>query len=243
MAPHTVALRPSDRQAAPSSATDDGFVAPATAQARPLRVLVADPCPATRVGLRTLLAEQAFVVCEEASDAVAAVEAAVREGPDVCLLEIKMAGDAVCAIEQIVELVPTTAVVVLTVAGDEEEALLALRAGAAAYVPKDADPETLALAIRAAARGEAVLPRSLVGRLIVAGDEAERRRRRSAELPLTSREQEVLELLRQGKSTAEIAAWLFVSQVTVRTHICSILKKLEVHDREAAIRLLADLPG
>ena len=237
-----MALRPSERQATRPSSRE-GQLAPGSAGTpRPLRLLVADDCPATRLGLRSLLAEWSFDVCAEATDPAAAVDAAVREQPDVCLLEIKMAGDGVRAIEQIVDVVPATAVVVLTVAGDEAEALRALRAGATGYVPKDADPETLALAIRAAARGEAVLPRPLVGRLIAEDDERQRRRRFCAELPLTSREHEVLELLRQGKTTAEIAAWLFVSQVTVRTHICSILKKLEVHDREAAIRLLADLP-
>ena len=210
---------------------------------RPLRLLVADHCPATCLGLRSLLAEWGFDVCAEAGDTAAAVEAAVRERPDVCLLEIKIAGDGVGAIEEIVALVPATAVVVLTVTGDEAEALQALRAGAAGYLLKDADPETLALAIRAAARGEAVLPRPLVARLIGESGERERRRRLFAELPLTSREEEVLDLLRQGKTTAEIATRLFVSQVTVRTHICSILKKLDVHDRQAAVSLLADAPG
>jgi DNA-binding NarL/FixJ family response regulator len=105
---------------------------------------------------------------------------------------------------------------------------------------KDADPETLGLAIRAVARREALLPRRLVGRLIAEGDERERQRRRFAEFALTRREEEVLDLLREGKTTAEIAARLFVSQVTVRTHISSIFRKLHVHDREAAVRLLAD---
>jgi DNA-binding NarL/FixJ family response regulator len=92
---------------------------------RRLRLLVADHCPATRLGLRALLAEWDFDVCAEAGDPAAAVDAAVLEGPDVCLLEVKMAGDSVGAIEQIVDARPATAVVVFTVAGDEAEALRA----------------------------------------------------------------------------------------------------------------------
>jgi DNA-binding NarL/FixJ family response regulator len=208
--------------------------------ARPLRLLVADDSPATRRGLRSLLEEQGFEVCAEASDAPTAVDAAVQERPEVCLLEIKIVGDGICAIEQIVAAVPSTAVLAVTVARDELDVLRALRAGAAGYVPNDADPETLGLAIRAAARGAAVLPRPFVARLVGEIGERERRRRLLSELriPLTIREQEVLELLRQRLTTAEIAGRLVVSQVTVRTHICSILKKLDVHDRQEAVRLL-----
>jgi DNA-binding NarL/FixJ family response regulator len=203
-------------------------------------VLVADDSPLTRRGLRSLLDEQAFEVCAEASDAPTAVEAAVRERPDVCLLEIEISGDGICAIEQIVTEVPDTSVLAMTFARDERDVLRALSAGAAGYVVKETDPETLELAIRAVARGEAVLPRTFVSRLVGEIGERERRRRLLSELriPLTSREQEVIDVLRQGLTTAEIARRLFVSQVTVRTHICSILKKLGVHDRQEAVRLL-----
>jgi DNA-binding NarL/FixJ family response regulator len=208
--------------------------------ARPLRLLVADDSPATRRGLRSLLEEQGFEVCAEASDAATAVEAAVRERPEVCLLEIKMAGDGIGAIEQIVAALPGSAVLAVTIARGELDVLRALRAGAAGYLPADTDPETLGVAIRAVARGAAVLPRPFVARLVGEIGEHERRTRLLSELrmPLTIREREVLELLRQRLTTPEIARRLFVSQVTVRSHICSILKKLDVHDRHEAVRLL-----
>ena len=231
-----VALRP--RTALPHGGRERAGVPKTSA----IRVLVADDSPATRLGLRALLNEWGFDVCAEADDTPTAVDAATRERPDVCLLEIRMAGDGIGAIAEIVAAVPATAVVVVTAARDDAEALQALRAGASGYVFKHDDPEGLAFAIHAAARGEALVPHPLLARLLEESRERDRRRRRFAELPLTIREEEVLELLRQGRTTAEIAARLFVSQVTVRTHICSIFKKLDVHDREAAVRLFADQP-
>jgi DNA-binding NarL/FixJ family response regulator len=199
---------------------------------------VADESPATRAGLRALLEEQGFAVCGEASNGRTAVEIAIRERPDVCLIGISMSPNGVGAIERIVGLVPECAIVVLTRAEEDATALQALQAGAAACLRMSADGETLADAIRAVARGDAVLPRPLLANLIERVGERERRTRLLARLPLTRREAEVLDLLRQGNTTAAIASRLFISQVTVRTHICSIIKKLDVHDRQAAVRFL-----
>ncbi len=210
-----------------------------TRAASQLRLIVADGSPATRAGLRALLETQGFEVCAEATNGGTAVDVAVRQRPHVCLIENTIASEGVGAIEQIVDLVPESAIVVLTVAGEDTTAVRALQAGAVGCVLKSADAETLALAIRAAARGDAVLPRTLLAKLIEGIGERERRTRLFAQLPLTSREAEVLDLLRQGNTTAAIASRLFITQVTVRTHICSIFKKLDVHDRQAAVRLLA----
>ena len=224
-----VALRPTP--------SEPGAGAP---QRRLPRVLVADDYAPMRLGVCAVLHENGFEICAEAVDAASAVEAALRERPDVCLLEIYMPGDGVAAAEAITASLPDTAVVMLTVSHEPGDFCRALRAGACAYLLKDADPETLPLALQCVLRGEATVPRPLVARIV--DDLRERDARdevlRERGVMLTSREQEVLDLLCEGLPTAEIAQRLFVSGVTVRTHICAILKKLHVPDRAAAISLL-----
>jgi DNA-binding NarL/FixJ family response regulator len=208
----------------------------------PIRVLVADDHPPTRAGVRIALQEGGFEVCAEAGDAMSAVEAALRERPDVCLLDIHMPGDGIHAAEAISHELPDAAVVMLTVSREDADLFDALRAGASGYLLKDIDPARLPLALHGVLEGEAALPRQLVALLIEEFRERRRRRRiplrgrRSAEL--TDREWEVLQLMRQGAHTEEIAARLFISPVTVRTHVSSILRKLHVPTREAAIKLL-----
>ncbi len=227
----TVALRP--------TASDAGAGANAPRRLAP-RVLVADNYAPTRLGVCALLHENGFEICAEAADAVSAVETALRERPDVCLLEIYMPGDGVAAAEAITASLPDTAVVMLTVSHEPGDFCRALRAGACAYLLKDADPESLPLALRGVLRGEATVPRPLVARIAANLREHEGRAEvlRERGVTLTAREQEVLDLLCEGLPTGEIAKRLFVSGVTVRTHICAILKKLHVPDRAAAISLL-----
>jgi len=183
-----------------------------------------------------------FVVCATAADARSAIEAARRERPDVCLLDVHMPGEGIYAAETIARELPETAVVMLTVSRTDADLLNALRAGASGYLLKDIDPERLPLALRGVLSGEAALPRRLVAVLIEEFRERKRRRRiplvgrRSVEL--TDREWEVLESMRLGWTTEQIAEHFFISPVTVRTHIASILRKLQVSDREAAIALL-----
>ena len=183
-----------------------------------------------------------FEVCAEVGDALSAIEAARSELPDVCLLDIHMPGDGIHAAEAISRELPDTAVVMLTVSRTDSDLFDALRAGASGYLLKDIDPARLPLALHGVLEGEAALPRHLVALLIEEFRERKRRRRiplrgrRSAEL--TDREWEVLELMRQGCSTEEIGARLFISPVTVRTHVSAILRKLHVPTREAAIELL-----
>jgi DNA-binding NarL/FixJ family response regulator len=207
-----------------------------------IRVLIADDHPPTRAGVKSALERGGFVVCAEAPDARSAVEAARREQPDVCLLDIHMPGDGIWAAETISRELPDAAVVMLTVSRTDEDLFNALRAGASGYLLKDIDPTRLPLALRGVLEGEAALPRRLVALLIEEFRERKRRRRiplvgrRAAEL--TDREWEVLEAMKQGLTTDEIAARLFISPVTVRTHVSAILRKLHVETREAALELL-----
>ena len=207
-----------------------------------IRVVIADDHPPTRAGVRAALERGGFVVCAEAPDGATAVEAARRERPDVCLLDIHMPGDGIRAAETIAHELPETAVVMLTVSRSDSDLFDALRVGACGYLLKDIDPARLPLALHGVLQGEAALPRRLVSLLIEEFRERRRRRRipiggrRSVEL--TDREWEVLELMSEGQSTEEIAARLFISPVTVRTHVSAILRKLHVPTREAAIALL-----
>ena len=208
------------------------------------RVLVADDHQATRTGVRRVLETHGFDVCAEAEDASGAVAAALRERPDVCLLDIRMPGNGISAAAEIAGAVPETAIVMLTVSRDDEDLFSALRVGAAGYLLKDIPAEHLAASLDAVLDGEASLPGTLVARLVE--EFRERGRRRLLALPgrrgveLTGREWEVLQLLRRDRTTAEIAAELFVSETTVRTHVSAILRKLRVPDRRAARRLLEE---
>jgi len=207
-----------------------------------ISVLVADDHPPTRAGVRLALERGGFEICGEAADGMGAVEAARLQRPDICLLDINMPGDGIRAAETISRELPETAVVMLTVSRSDTDLFDALRAGASGYLLKDIDPARLPLALRGVLEGEAALPRRLVALLIEEFRERRRRRRipllgrRSAEL--TDREWEVLELMREGLATNEIAARLFISSVTVRTHVSAILRKLQVTTREAAVELL-----
>lgn len=208
----------------------------------PIRVLVADDHPPTRWGVRLALQNGGFEVCAEVADAAGAVEATRELTPDVCLLDIRMPGDGIKAAETICREFPDTAVVMLTVSRTDTDLFAALRVGASGYLLKDIDPARLPLALHGVLEGEAALPRRLVALLIEEFRERKRRRRipllgrRSVEL--TDREWEVLELMRDGCSTEEIASQLFISPVTVRTHVSAILRKLHVPTREAAVELL-----
>jgi DNA-binding NarL/FixJ family response regulator len=170
------------------------------------------------------------------------VEAALREKPDIALLDVNMPGSGIKAAEAIVRALPETVVVMLTVSRDDDDLFAALRAGASGYLLKDTDPGRLPFALRGVLQGEAALPRGLVARLIEEFRTRGKRRRlplmRQRGVELTEREWEVLELLHDGCSTADIADRLSISPVTVRRHVSEILKKLRVTSREEAVRLM-----
>ena len=206
-----------------------------------IRVLIADDHPPTREDVRFALEQdERFEVCAEAADAPGAIEAAVREHPDVCLLDVNMPGWGVSAAWEIHARLPQARVVMLTVSRDDRDLFAALRAGAAGYLLKDMDPRRLPRALESVLAGEVAIPRGLVGQVVEEFRDRSARRRElvadESERRLTSREWEVLELLRQELTTAQIARRLVLSPVTVRTHVNSILKKLEVRDREDLVR-------
>ena len=206
-----------------------------------VRVLLADDHVPTRDDIRRALeADDRFVVCAEGGDAPAAIEGAVREAPDVCILDVHMPGGGVAAAWEISTRLPQAKIVMLTVSRDDTDLFASLRAGAAGYLLKDMDPAQLPNALGDVLIGEAALPPELVARVIQ--EFRDRSPRRRAVLAtggyetLTSREWQVLDLLRQELTTAAIARRLVLSPVTVRSHINNILRKVRAESREALLQ-------
>lgn len=213
----------------------------ATAPTKRAHVLIAAERLPTRVGLRLALEPEAR--CTEAADAESAVDAAVRDRPDVCLLGLDPGGQTLRVVTEIVARVPSAAVILLTSKLDEEEFMAAVRAGASGYVTQNLDPKRLPHVVQGALRGESAVPRRFVSRLL---DELRtRERRRSVVLAgrgrvaLTSREWEVAEMLLRSATTSEIASRLGVAPVTVRRHVGSVERKLGVSTRAEVIALLS----
>lgn len=211
-----------------------------TAPTRRAHVLIAAERLPTRVGLRLALEPEAR--CTEVADADAAVDAAVRDRPDVCLLGLDPSGQGLRVVNEIVSRVPSAAVILLTNRLDEEEFMAAVRAGASGYLTQSLDPKRLPHVVRGALRGEPAVPRKFVSRLL---EELKTRdRRRSVVLTgkgrvaLTAREWEVAELLLRSASTSEMATQLGVAPVTVRRHVGSVERKLGVSTRAEVVELL-----
>ena len=209
-----------------------------------LRVVIADDHAPTRIGVRLSLESDGFEVVAEASHAQAAVEAALEHTPDVCLLDIHMPGSGIAAADQISRQLPRTAVVMLTYSRDEADLFDALRAGAQGFLVKDMNPDRLGAALRGVLDGEAALPRSLMATVLEEFRGPSRRRilgrRRRGGPELTPREWEIMELLRDGLTTEEVAERLFLSTSTVRVHVSNVVKKLRAPDRDSAIAMLRD---
>jgi DNA-binding NarL/FixJ family response regulator len=206
-------------------------------------VLVADDHPSTRLGVQLSLERGGFEVVAEAGDAWSAVRAALRERPDVCVLDVHMPGGGIEAAAAITRGLPTTRVVMLTVSDDEDHVFASLRAGAVGYLLKDTPPERFPAALHGVLRGEAALPRALMGKVVGQFRMlAARPAAGPADGPgdLSAREWEILVLLRD-MSTAEVAARLALSPVTVRRHISSAVSKLGVSDRREAVRFVERL--
>ncbi len=200
-----------------------------------IRVLLADDHPATRSRIRAAVERDArFTVVAEVGDSPAAVAAALRERPDICLLDIRMSGSGIAATREITARLPGAKVVIITASLDDDDLFNALRAGAAGYLLKGMDPVRLPHALKDVLEGGSAIPRPLVARLVAEFRDHGPRRRvvHEAGHDLTSREWQVLELLRQGRSTAQIAERLFVSPATVRSHVAAVMRKLGVSDRE-----------
>jgi len=204
-------------------------------------VVIADDHPAIRLGVRMALMSGGFDVVAETADAEGAVRAVARERPDVCLLDVRMPGGGIAAAGRVAEISPTTSVVMLTVSDSTDDVLAALRAGAVGYLPKDTSPDRLPAALCGVLKGEAALPRALVGVVLHRFrdyTEAVADPVRVGEVQLTARESEILRMLRSGLRTAEIGDILSLSPITIRRHISAGVAKLGVADREAAIQAI-----
>jgi len=202
------------------------------------RVVVADDQTVVRDGLVLLLGLLPGIeVVGTAGDGEQAVAAVAEHAPDVVLMDLRMPRmDGVEATRRIRSDHPGTQVVVLTTYADDESVFAAIRAGARGYLTKDAGGEEIARAIAAVREGEAQLDPSVQRRLLEAVASGERLARRG-DLPdgLTRREAEVLALIATGRSNAEIARDLFVSESTVKTHINNIFAKAGLRDRAQAV--------
>jgi two-component system nitrate/nitrite response regulator NarL len=211
----------------------------------PSRVLVADDHAPTREEVRAAVeSDSRFTVVAVAGDAAEAIRAALRERPDVALLDMRMPGSGAAAAWEITARLPATRAVMLTVSRSDEDLFAALRAGVSGYLLKDMPFDGIADELAQVLDGRVALPPELVTRLVEEfRDSAPRRRAvvgRQAGPQLTSREWQVLDYLRQGLATGDIARRLFVSPATVRSHVAAVLRKLRVPDREAAIRLFEE---
>jgi DNA-binding NarL/FixJ family response regulator len=195
-----------------------------------LRLLVVDDHPVVRMGLVAMLSEhEEFEVVGEAADGAEAVVLAARLRPDVVLMDLRMpVMDGADATARMRAAENAPAVLVLTTYDTDADIVRAVEAGANGYLLKDAPRETLADAIRRAARGESVLAPTFVARLA-------RRMRAPAPPTLTERETEVVRCVAKGLSNAEVGRELHIGEATVKTHLLRAFEKLGVTDRTAAV--------
>jgi DNA-binding NarL/FixJ family response regulator len=207
------------------------------------RILIVDDHPLTREALSSLLRTHGFDVAGHASDGAEAVTEAARLRPDLVLLDLSMPGvDGLTALPRLREAAPECEVVVLTASGTEDNLLAAIRAGAAGYLLKTEPPERIAAFLEGVANGEAALSGSIARRLL---EQVRVGNGRGSGVPdtiaasLSAREVEVLLLLDEHLGTDEIAARLFISEHTVRSHVKSLLRKLGVSSRREALEHLA----
>ena len=196
-----------------------------------IRVVIVDDHSIVREGLRSLLTGTDFAVVGEGACGHEAIELAHALRPDVMLLDIRMRnGDGLECLEAIRAASPSTNVVILTTYANPGYLTRAIQGGAAGFLSKETEPEEIERVIRAVARGEHAQFQSPLTTGKLASDSA------SAEIEsLSNREREVLRLLIQGLSNADIADKLHVSVTTVKTHIHHILEKLQVEDRTQAV--------
>jgi DNA-binding NarL/FixJ family response regulator len=199
------------------------------------RILLADDQALVRGGFRLILdAEPDLEVVAEAADGGEAVDLAAAARPDVALLDIRMPGlDGIEATRRLVAAQPETRVLILTTFDLDEYVVEAFRAGASGFLLKTAPPHQLVAAVRTVREGDALLAPASTRRLI---QEAARPPAVAPALEeLTAREHEVLRLLARGLSNPEIASELVVEPSTVKSHVASVLAKLDLRDRVHAV--------
>jgi DNA-binding NarL/FixJ family response regulator len=211
------------------------------------RTLVVDDHPLTRAALVGLLEQHAFSVVGEAGDGAEAIERARDLQPDLVLLDLTMPGmGGLEALPRVRAAAPDCEVVVLTASGTEENLLAAIRGGAAGYLLKTEPPERIAEFLDGVAHGEAALSGEVARRLLERvrdGGAHDSGVPDSIASELSAREVEVLLLLDEHLGTDQIAKRLFISEHTVRSHVKSLLRKLEVSSRREALEALAAARG
>ncbi|OLF10287.1 DNA-binding response regulator [Actinophytocola xinjiangensis] len=193
-------------------------------------MLIVDDHPVVRDGLHGMFAgDPGFTVVGEAANGDEAITLGERLRPDVILMDLRMPEvDGVTAIRRLAERGVPSRILVLTTYDTDSDVLPAIEAGATGFLLKDAPREELFRAVRAAARGQAVLSPSVATRLMG-------QMRQPASEPLSQRELEVLGLIARGSTNREAAAKLFISEATVKTHLLHVYAKLGVKDRAAAV--------
>ncbi|MEJ3405856.1 response regulator transcription factor [Rathayibacter sp. YIM 133350] len=204
-----------------------------------IRILIADDQELIRLGFRMALTAQPDIeVVAEASDGAQAVEEARRTRPDIILMDVRMPHvDGIAATAAITKALPNTRVLILTTFDLDEYAFAGLRAGASGFMLKDSKADQLVDAIRAVAAGEAVISPRITRRMLdlfgtqIPTDNAQN----DPTAALSAREREVLIAIAQGKSNPEIAAELFLSEATVKSHVGRVLAKLGLRDRIHAV--------
>ena len=202
-----------------------------------IRVVLADDQHLVRTGLKMILAvEDDLEVVGEAADGAAAIDVCARERPDVVLMDVRMPGvDGIDATRAITAEDAAPRVLVLTTFDLDDVVYDALRAGASGFLLKDTPEERLLTAIRVVSEGGSLFAPSVTRRLIEEFAHRTERRPIAALGNLTDRETEVLRHVARGLSNAEIAAALFVSENTVKTHVARMLMKLGLRDRVQAV--------
>lgn len=217
-----------------------------------IRVLIVDDDALVRSSLRMILGSDAKIeVVAEAADGREAVEQARAHRPDVVLMDIRMPQmDGIAATAEVLRVVPGTQVCVLTTFSADSYVAGALRAGASGFLLKDAAPQEIVQAVHTVAAGEAMLSpgatRMLLDKFTAHGSSGGRERARAAAEALgtlTPREREVAELVGEGASNAQIAAALYMSQTTVKTHVGHVLAKLGVDNRVKVALAVRDARG
>ncbi|MGW6528707.1 response regulator [Streptomyces venezuelae] len=200
-----------------------------------ITLIVVDDHPVVRDGLRGMFqSAPGFQVLGEASNGVEAVALTAELDPDVVLMDLRMpGGGGVDAITELTRRGARARVLVLTTYDTDSDTLPAIEAGATGYLLKDAPRDELFTAVRAAAEGRTVLSPAVASRLVS-------RVRAPGNEPLSTREREVLALVARGTSNRGIAAELFISEATVKTHLTHIYGKLGVKDRAAAVATAYD---
>jgi Response regulator containing a CheY-like receiver domain and an HTH DNA-binding domain len=202
-----------------------------------ISVLLVDDEALVRAGLRMILeTADDLTVVGEAEDGRDAIDAVHRHRPDVVLMDIRMPNvDGLAATAAIRARVDPPAVLVLTTFDSDDEVFRALQAGASGFLLKDTPPTELIRAVRLAAAGDAMLSPRITRRVIArftAEDRSQRRREAQQRLePLTDRERQVLVEIGRGRSNAEIAARLHMSEATVKTHVTHLFEKLSATNR------------